>query len=195
MKSRMLKNVDRMLRSLPFPALLLCAAYAGGAPDCARLVLQDVAADAGIDFRHQRGASDRKHLPETMGSGLAWLDFDQDGLLDLYVVQSGPFPPDGSDAASNRLFRNLGDGTFEDVTSQSGAAGRGYGQGVVGRRRQWRWSDRPLRRELRSRRPLLEHRQRPVPRCDEGKLASGSAAGARPQRSPTPTAMAIWTCT
>ena len=131
MKSRMLKNVDRMLRSLPFPALLLCAAYAGGAPDCARLVLQDVAADAGIDFRHQRGASDRKHLPETMGSGLAWLDFDQDGLLDLYVVQSGPFPPDGSDAASNRLFRNLGDGTFEDVTSQSGAAGRGYGQGVV----------------------------------------------------------------
>ncbi|HVS03812.1 MAG TPA: CRTAC1 family protein [Thermoanaerobaculia bacterium] len=108
------------------------AAAAGAAPGgCGGILLADVAAAAGIDFVHRRGASGAMHLPETMGAGVAWLDYDGDGWLDLYLVQSGPFPPDGSPQAANRLFRNLGGGRFVDVTAASGAGHRGYGQGVV----------------------------------------------------------------
>ena len=66
-----------------------------------------------------------------MGSGLAWLDYDGDGWMDLYVVQSGPFPPSGSTRARDRLFRNRGDGTFEDVTEKAGLADTAYGMGAV----------------------------------------------------------------
>lgn len=98
---------------------------------CGALLLRDATQGAGVVFRHQRGGRGEKHLPETMGAGVAWLDFDGDGWLDLYLVQSGPFPPDGSAAAGNRLFRNLGDGRFVDMTAESGSGHRGYGQGVV----------------------------------------------------------------
>jgi enediyne biosynthesis protein E4 len=115
----------------------LCAALPGialAAPapsPCGPVRLVDVAAEAGIAFRHLRGGTGARHLPETMGAGVAWLDFDGDGWWDLYLVQSGPFPPDGSAAAANRLFRNLGDGRFEDVTERAGVGDRGYGQGVL----------------------------------------------------------------
>ncbi|MEE8523093.1 MAG: FG-GAP-like repeat-containing protein, partial [Thermoanaerobaculia bacterium] len=94
-------------------------------------ILTDVTREAGISFRHDPGTSPDRHLPETMGSGLAWLDYDGDGWLDLYLVQSGPFPPDGSAAAGNRLYRNQGDGRFVDRTDAAGAGHRCYGQGVL----------------------------------------------------------------
>lgn len=94
-------------------------------------LLSEVARSAGLVFVHDRGATGGKYNPETMGAGLSWLDYDGDGWLDLYVVQSGPFPPDGAISAANRLFRNRGDGRFEDVTGRSAAGDRGYGQGVV----------------------------------------------------------------
>ncbi|MFP3942205.1 MAG: CRTAC1 family protein [Thermoanaerobaculia bacterium] len=95
-----------------------------------------MAPEAGLTFVHDRGTSPEKHLAETMGAGLAWLDYDGDGWEDLYVVQSGPFPPDGSAAAANRLYRNLGpDGDgglrFEDVTGRAGVGHRGYGMGAT----------------------------------------------------------------
>ncbi|MEE8522326.1 MAG: FG-GAP-like repeat-containing protein, partial [Thermoanaerobaculia bacterium] len=100
------------------------------------VVFTAAAANAGIRFRHLPGVSEHRHLPETMGAGLAWLDYDGDGWWDLYLVQSGPFPPDGSAAAANRLFRNRGPGadgriTFEDVTERAGAGERSYGQGAT----------------------------------------------------------------
>jgi enediyne biosynthesis protein E4 len=104
------------------------------ADPCAAFRLREVAAESGVAFRHDPGRSEGRHLPETMGSGVAWLDYDGDGWLDLYLVQSGPFPPDGSAGAANRLYRNLGEGgngRFEDVTERSGAGDRGYGQGVA----------------------------------------------------------------
>ena len=120
------------MRVAVFLSLLLAVPLPGRAEDpCGGLTLSDVAAASGIEFVHDRGATSWKHLPETMGSGAAWLDYDVDGWLDLYVVQSGPFPPDGSASAANRLYRNRADGSFEDVTARSGAGDRGYGQGVV----------------------------------------------------------------
>ncbi len=121
-------------------------AYAAGATvaphtaaeDCG-FVFTDASASAGIDFVHDSGSSGGLHLPETMGAGVAWLDFDGDGWLDLYFVQSGPFPPPTGDrvldAAADRLFRNLGpdaSGRFRFApTTNVGMLSRGYGQGVV----------------------------------------------------------------
>ena len=95
------------------------------------VVFTDVAASAGLRFVHERGATPEHQLPETMGSGLAWLDYDNDGWMDLYVVQSGPFPPNGSPRAQDRLFHNNGDGTFTDVTEKAGLHDTSYGMGVV----------------------------------------------------------------
>jgi hypothetical protein len=100
---------------------------------------QDVAAKSGVRFRHSAGKTSQKYLPETMGSGVAMLDFNNDGLLDLFFVNGAalgdPMPqrakPDKSDPRFwNRLYRNNGDGTFTDVTEKSGLRGEGYGMGV-----------------------------------------------------------------
>ena len=98
---------------------------------CGPFDFVDVTEDSGVQFLHESGAVGEKHLVETMGGGLAWFDYDNDGWVDLYLVQSGPFPPDGSAAAENRLFRNLEGRGFEDVTDRTGTADRGCGQGVL----------------------------------------------------------------
>jgi hypothetical protein len=92
----------------------------------------DVTAAAGIRFRHVTGAAGQKLLPETMGSGVAVIDFDGDGRPDLVFVNSRSWP--GHEAAEPpptlALYRNKGDGTFEDVTAACGLAVSIYGLGV-----------------------------------------------------------------
>jgi len=94
---------------------------------------RDVAGTAGPAFVHVNGASPRKYLPEIMGSGGSVLDYDGDGWMDVYLVQSGHLP--GSEievtAGGNRLFHNRGDGSFEDVTATAGVADTGYGMGAI----------------------------------------------------------------
>ncbi|HEV3059554.1 MAG TPA: CRTAC1 family protein [Vicinamibacterales bacterium] len=124
-------------------ALLTCALIAhGGVTGCrqvpdasagagsAAVWFEDIASRAGIDFVHRSGHETRHYLPEIMGGGAALFDMDNDGFLDIYLVQSGSLlnPSAGS---GNRLYRNRGDGTFEDVTERSGAGIRGYGMGVA----------------------------------------------------------------
>ena len=92
----------------------------------------DVTADAGITFKHINGASDRKFYLETMGSGAAFLDYDNDGDLDLYIVNGAPLP--GFETAApptNILYQNDGDGTFTDVTAAADVGDMGYGMGCV----------------------------------------------------------------
>ncbi|RUL84906.1 FG-GAP-like repeat-containing protein [Tautonia sociabilis] len=94
----------------------------------------DEAGRAGLRFSYDSGKSPNRQMPETMGGGVGLLDCDGDGLLDVYLVQGGPFPPDSARPNDgDRLFRNLGDASFEDVTGPSGLAGlsRGYGHGVA----------------------------------------------------------------
>jgi tetratricopeptide (TPR) repeat protein len=93
----------------------------------------DDAESAGLRFVHENGASALKRLPETMSGGVGLLDYDGDGWLDVYVVQSGPFPPDDHPSCDDRLYRNRGDGTFEDVTERAGLNrfSGGYGHGVA----------------------------------------------------------------
>jgi hypothetical protein len=103
----------------------------GAAPSSAADAwFEEIAARAGIDFVHSSGHQVKHLLPEIMGGGVALFDLDNDGLLDLYFVQSGNLadPPAGG---GNRVYRNRGDRTFEDVTARSGGGVRGYGMGVA----------------------------------------------------------------
>ena len=107
---------------------------AGPPPASSSLIhFTDLAPAAGVEFHHDDGRTPLHYLPEVMGSGVAWLDYDQDGYLDLLLVQGGPFPPDphAPATAHSRLYRNQGDGTFRDVTEQVGLLDAGYGQGVA----------------------------------------------------------------
>ncbi|MGA8736177.1 MAG: CRTAC1 family protein [Terriglobales bacterium] len=87
---------------------------------------------SGITWKHTAGKSPQKYLPETTGAGCAFLDYDNDGWMDIYLVNSGrcdffnPDPP-----LRNALYRNNRDGTFTDVTPKAGVAAGGYGQGVA----------------------------------------------------------------
>jgi len=107
------------------------AAMLGATPRPVRFV--DVAKSAGITFHHENAASKEKYMIETMGAGCAWIDYDQNGLLDLYLVNSAAtqaFKP----AAPLRgaLYRNNGDGTFTDVTAKAGVGAEGlFGMGVA----------------------------------------------------------------
>src|SRR6266849_2129839 len=105
-------------------------------PDGDALVIrfQDLALSAGIDFLHVDGRTPMNYFPEVMGGGVAWIDYDQDGYMDLFFVQGGKFPPDSTtklQSPTSRLFRNQGDGTFVDVTEKVGLLHSGYGQGVA----------------------------------------------------------------
>lgn len=94
---------------------------------------RDATAAAGIDFRHFDGATPQHYIPETMGSGLGWIDADGDGLLDLFCVQGGPILPAQrqGDQPTCKLFRNQGDGTFRDATTAMGLEVSGCGMGCA----------------------------------------------------------------
>jgi hypothetical protein len=91
----------------------------------------DVAADSGIRFAHNNGAFGKKYLPETMGSGCAFLDFDGDGLLDIYLANGADFPSHHSRTTYPALYRNVGGGRFEDVTESAGLKQEFFGMGVA----------------------------------------------------------------
>lgn len=92
---------------------------------------RDVARPAGLDFVHINGASEQRLLPEIIGPGGLFLDIDDDGWLDVFLVDGGSLA-DAAVArrARHRLYRNRGNGTFEDVTATSGIRSRGYGMGA-----------------------------------------------------------------
>ena len=92
---------------------------------------------AGIRFKHINGESEQKYLPETMGAGCLFFDYDNDGFLDIYLVNSGESCENASQPRTqpdemNVLYRNNGDGTFSDVTKQAGfQKNHGYGMGCL----------------------------------------------------------------
>jgi enediyne biosynthesis protein E4 len=91
----------------------------------------DVTQSAGIRFRHNSGAFGRKYLPETMGSGAAFLDADGDGWQDILLINSRDWPGRPSRGARHALYRNNHDGTFTDATASSGLGVDMYGLGVT----------------------------------------------------------------
>ena len=91
----------------------------------------DVSRHAGVAFQHTNGASPDKHLVETMGSGGLFFDYDNDGWIDIFLVDGGSLADAAvAKRARHRLFRNRGNGTFDDVTEKSGIRHREYGMGA-----------------------------------------------------------------
>ena len=96
----------------------------------------DITADSGITFSHDNGAAGDKLLPETMGGGVAFFDYDNDGKPDLLFVDSRPWPSSTGGAGRGKtsrlvLYRNTGGGRFVDVTAASGLSADIYGMGVT----------------------------------------------------------------
>ncbi len=91
----------------------------------------DVVDQSGIDFVQFSGMTKDKHFPTANGSGAAVFDYDGDGLMDLYFANATLFPVGCKDTGSNRLYRNMGDGTFSDRTKESGLGFKGFCHGIV----------------------------------------------------------------
>src|ERR1700730_842295 len=111
-----------------------------GAAEATAAKFTDVTAALGLDFRNLASHTSKKYLIETMGGGAALFDYDNDGRLDLFLVNGAPLAdpaPKGSVPQKsgpqywNRLFHQKQDGTFEDVTEKAGLQGSGYGMGVA----------------------------------------------------------------
>ena len=94
---------------------------------------EDIAAKAGLHFITRNSPTENKNQVETMVAGVALLDYDGDGFLDIYLVNGAAIPSLRKESPEywNRLYRNNHDGTFSDVTERAGVAGAGYGMGVA----------------------------------------------------------------
>jgi hypothetical protein len=94
---------------------------------------EEIAGKSGLHYVTATASSENKNQPQTMVAGVALLDYDGDGFLDIYLVGGAAIPSLTKDSPAywNRLFHNNGDGTFTDVTEKAGLAGAGYGSGVA----------------------------------------------------------------
>ena len=121
--------VSGMTSSIALPAF---SRFAGALPPALYPFEEVPAAQSGIIWKHTAGHSAQKYLPETTGAGCAFLDYDNDGWMDIYLVNSGKCDfYDPSPSLRNALYRNNRDGSFTDVTEKAGVGAGGYGQGVA----------------------------------------------------------------
>ena len=114
-------------------ALGLTALRLATAPNPPAIRFENITAKAGVNFITRNSPTPNKNQIETMVAGVALLDYDGDGWLDIYLVNGAAIPSlqKESPAYWNRLYRNNHDGTFTDVTERAGVAGAGYGMGVA----------------------------------------------------------------
>ena len=122
-----------------FFVVFIVASTAYGQPSSPRpaasapVRFEEMAQRAGIDFTTHSSPTPQKNQPESMVGGIALLDYDRDGYLDIYVVNGAAIPSLQKESPQyfNRLYHNNRDGTFTDVTEKAGVAGAGYGMGVA----------------------------------------------------------------
>src|SRR5271154_2581891 len=139
-------SFSRCLRFAFLPLVLSNLAASGqstpppSAAGYASVKFVDVTAASGVKFQYKASHTSRKYLPETMGSGVALFDYDNDGRLDIFLVNGAPLsdptpkgtiPQKNGPEYWNRLYHQKKDGAFEDVTEKAGLEGVGYGMGVA----------------------------------------------------------------
>ncbi len=130
----MLESKGAMVRFSPlFVLLLVRAAALDSANPPPPVAFEDVTARAGLDAVLRNAATPEKHQIETMPGGIAVFDYDGDGLLDIFVTNGARQPDLAKPDPSwwNRLYRNRGNGAFEDVTARAGLQGEGFSMGVA----------------------------------------------------------------
>ncbi|HYL84111.1 MAG TPA: CRTAC1 family protein [Candidatus Angelobacter sp.] len=103
----------------------------GAAADAPAIQFRDVTQQAGIKFVHNNGAFGKKFLPETMGPGVAFLDYDNDGWPDIFLVNGMDWPGHVQKHSTPKLYHNNHDGTFTDVTHKAGLDVEMFGMGVA----------------------------------------------------------------
>jgi enediyne biosynthesis protein E4 len=113
-------------------AAILRAATPDRTPGASALFEPLPATATNIHWKHVNGRSPQAYLPETTGAGCAFIDYDSDGWMDIYLVNSGKCEfYDPNPRLRNALYHNNRDGTFTDITEKAGVAGGGYGMGVA----------------------------------------------------------------
>lgn len=135
----MIRKLSSLLRGLwvillAGPAWVALSAFQSAQlPSAPKEIYSDVTGQSGITWRQFSGESPDRYLIETMGGGVAFVDFDGDGLLDIFLVNGGETPHGKSSTpVRNALYRNLGNGKFEDVAAKAGVDHVGfYGMGVA----------------------------------------------------------------
>jgi enediyne biosynthesis protein E4 len=112
-------------------ALLLVLFSTAAAASAQQITFRDITAQAGIHFTHNNGAFGKKYLPETMGPGCAFIDYDNDGWPDIFIVNGENWPGHPGPVTTPKLYHNNHDGTFTDVTRKAGLAVPMFGMGVA----------------------------------------------------------------
>src|SRR6202171_5294911 len=103
----------------------------GATPETSTVQFRDVTQQAGIHFVHNHGAFGKKFLPETMGPGVAFIDYDNDGWPDIFLVNGMDWPGRVLKHSTPKLYHNNHDGTFTDVTHKAGLDVEMFGMGVA----------------------------------------------------------------
>jgi hypothetical protein len=112
-------------------AFLIAQTQTKAAPDTPSIQFRDVTQLAGIHFTHNNGAFGKKFLPETMGPGVAFIDYDNDGWPDIFLVNGMDWPGHAPKHSTPKLYHNNHDGTFTDVTHKAGLDIEMFGMGVA----------------------------------------------------------------
>src|SRR6266446_10473103 len=114
--------------------LAVAVAVAGessSAPVASTVTFRDVTKQSGIHFTHNNGAFGKKFLPETLGPGVAFIDYDNDGWPDIFLVNGMDWPGHAQKHTTPKLYHNNHDGTFTDVTHKAGLDVEMYGMGAA----------------------------------------------------------------
>ena len=119
------------MRSALILGIIAAAAFVAVPASAQQITFRDITAQAGIHFTHNNAAFGKKYLPETMGPGCAFIDYDNDGWPDILLVNGENWPGHAGPQSTTKLYHNNHDGTFADVTQKAGLASPMFGLGVA----------------------------------------------------------------
>src|SRR5215469_17854432 len=119
------------MKRIAYVLTFLFVSFALRPTQAQNITLRDITARAGIHFLHNNGAFGKKYLPETMGPGCAFIDYDGDGYPDILLVNGEDWPGHSKTPSTLKLYHNNQNGTFTDVTAKAGLAIAMFGMGVA----------------------------------------------------------------